>query len=160
MYAHSVTNLGWNVNCGLYAVSSATLKLPDSPALLHSRWMTSKTGAIVSLQSMPFHRWLVAVWHVLTLILLVWAFTAWREGSDVHWIWIPLFATPLLVLFATFSAMQPNHRSIAYWVLAAISIPTAASGLTSVVGWMFILSVVMLIWAARRENPADDLVQM
>lgn len=115
---------------------------------------------IVTLQTMPFHRKLVAVWHVLTLLLLIWAFTAWRDGDEIHWMWLPLFASPLLVLFATFSAMQSNHRAVAYWVLAAIAIPSAAAGLTSVVGWMFIVSVVMLIWAARRENPADEFVQM
>lgn len=100
------------------------------------------------------------IWHVLMLALIAWAFIDWREGDVVHWIWMPLFATPLLVLFATFSEMQPKHRSVAYWVLAAISIPSAAAGITSPVGWMFIVSVVMLIWAARRESPADEFVQM
>lgn len=114
----------------------------------------------MTLQPMPFHRKLVAVWHVLTLALIAWAFIAWREGDEIHWLWMPLFATPLLVLFATLSTMQPNHRAIAYWVLAAVAIPSAAAGLTSIVGWMFIVSVVMLIWAARRENPADEFVQM
>lgn len=110
--------------------------------------------------SLPIHRKVVIVWHALILALLVWSFFAWRENGDVHWLWMPLFATPLLVLFATLTTMQNNHRAIAYWVLAAVSIPTAASGITSITGWMFIVSIVMLIWAARRENPADEFVQM
>lgn len=114
----------------------------------------------VDLKSMPAHRIVVAIWHLLILALLMWSFFGWRQDGEIHWLWMPLIITPLLVLFATFSAMQSNHRSIAYWVLAGISIPTAASGLTSITGWMFIVSVVMLIWAARRENPADEMVQM
>ena len=114
----------------------------------------------VDLSTMPGHRKIVVAWHVLVLAMIVWAFFGWREGDEVHWMWMPLFATPLLVLFASLSAMQSNHRAIAYWVLAAISIPSAAAGLTSPVGWMFIISVILLIWAARRENPADEFVQM
>lgn len=110
--------------------------------------------------ALPLHRKIVIVWHVLILALLVWSFLVWREGEDVHWLWMPLFITPLLVLFATLTTMQSNHRAIAYWVLAVVSIPTAVSGLTSITGWMFIVSILMLIWAARRENPADEFVQM
>lgn len=128
--------------------------------LLHSREHLDHVEEPVNLQSMPFHRKLVTVWHVLTLLLLLWAFIDWRDGDEVHWLWLPLFASPLLVLFATFTAMQSNHRAVAYWILAAVAIPSAAAGLTSIVGWMFIVSVVMLIWAARRENPADEFVQM
>lgn len=114
----------------------------------------------VDLKSLPTHRIVVIIWHVLVLAMLVWAFVGWRENGEVHWLWITLFASPLLVLFATLTAMQNSHRAIAYWVLAAVSIPTAVSGLTSITGWMFIISVVMLIWAARRENPSDEMVQM
>lgn len=109
--------------------------------------------------AMPGHRKIVVIWHVLVLAMIVWAFVGWREGDDVHWMWMPLFATPLLVLFASLSTMQANHRAVAYWMLAAISIPTAASGIFSPVGWMFIISIVLLIWAARRENPASEMVQ-
>lgn len=114
----------------------------------------------MNLHSMPTHRKFVVVWHTLILIMLCWAFFAWREGDEIHWMWFPLFVTPLLVLFATFATMQANHRAIAYWVLAAIAIPSAGAGLTSPVGWMFIIAIIMLIWAARRENPADEFVQM
>lgn len=114
----------------------------------------------MNLRTMPVHRKIVVAWHVMELVLIGWAFIGWRQGEEIHWIWIPLVATPLLVLFATFTTMQSDHRAIAYWVLAAVAIPSAAAGLTSPVGWMFIISVIMLIWAARRENPADEFVQM
>lgn len=107
----------------------------------------------------PKHRMVVLLWHVLMLTQLVWAFFAWRDGG-VHWIWVPLIATPLLVVGVTVAHMAPARRSIAYWVLAAASIPSAAAGLTSIIGWMFIAAVVMLVWAARRENPASEMVQM
>lgn len=107
----------------------------------------------------PKHRMIVLIWHVLILTQLLWAFFAWRDDG-VHWIWVPLFATPLLVVIATLAPLSPARRSIACWVLAAASIPSAAAGLASIIGWMFIVSVVMLIWAARRENPASEMVQM
>ncbi len=112
------------------------------------------------IKSLPTHRIVVIVWHVLVLAMLVWTFFGWRTEGEVHWLWMPLFITPLLVLFATLTTMQGTHRAIAYWVLAAITIPIAASGITSITGWMFIVSIIMLIWAARRENPADEMVQM
>lgn len=115
---------------------------------------------VVTLKSLPLHRRVVVIWHVLVLAMLAWSFFVWREGDEVHWLWMPLFATPLIVLFATLSEMQPQHRSVAYWVMAAVSIPSAAAGITSITGWMFIVSVILLIWAARRENPAEELVQM
>lgn len=114
----------------------------------------------VVLKSLPAHRLVVLVWQSLIVAILIWTFIFWREDGEIHWLWMPLFITPLLVLFATLTTMQSNHRAVAYWVLAAVSIPTAASGLTSITGWMFIISIVMLIWAARRENPADEFVQM
>lgn len=114
----------------------------------------------MDLKSQPVHRMVVIVWHTLVLAMLTWSFFMWRDGEEIHWIWIPLFATPLLVLYASLSMMQHQHRSVAYWVMAAITIPSAAAGLTSIIGWMFIVSVIMLIWAARRENPADEMVQM
>lgn len=114
----------------------------------------------MNVKSLPVHRVVVIVWHMLVLAMLTWSFFVWRDGDEVHWLWMPLFATPLLVLFASLSMMQNRHRAIAYWVMALVSIPSAASGLTSIVGWTFIVSVVMLIWAARRENPAEEMVQM
>lgn len=109
---------------------------------------------------MPFHRVVLAGWHVLVLGLLIVIILAPRdEGSSLHWIWIPVFLTPILVLAATFLPVRASTRSIAYWVIAAITIPTAAGGITSIVGWLFIVSILMLIWAARRENPADEIVQ-
>lgn len=110
--------------------------------------------------AMPIQRRVVIIWHVLVLAMLAIAFLLWRDGGEVHWLWFPLFVTPGLVLFASFTTMQPNHRSIAYWVMAAVSIPSAASGLGSIIGWMFVVSVIILIWAARRENPAEEMVQM
>lgn len=152
-----------NAVCSIPGSSDANLSSTHTMLVCYTliyRTLAFETDEIVNLQSLPLHRKIVIVWHVLILALLVWSFFAWRDEGDVHWLWMPLFATPLLVLFATLTTMQRNHRSIAYWVLAAISIPTAASGLTSVTGWMFIVSIVMLIWAARRENPADEMVQM
>lgn len=109
---------------------------------------------------MPIHRKLLAGWHLLVLGLLLAIILSPRdEGVDLHWIWIPVFLTPVLVLAATFAPINSGARSIAYWVIAAITIPTAAGGITSIVGWLFIISIVMLIWAARRENPAEEMVQ-
>lgn len=122
--------------------------------------IAAKYEVIVVLKSLSTHLIVVLIWHCLVLAVLIWSFIGWRDGGELHWLWMPLFVTPLLVIFATLTTMQRNHRSIAYWVLAGISIPTAASGLTSITGWMFIVSIVMLIWAARRENPADEFAQM
>lgn len=110
--------------------------------------------------SRPTHHNVVVIWHALVLLLLVWAYFAWGDGGGLHWIWIPLIAVPSLAIIATLSKLQPEHRAIAYWVLAAASIPNAAGGIASIVGWVFIVSVIMLIWAARRENPAEEMVQM
>ena len=114
----------------------------------------------VAMSGLPRHQQAIAIWHVLVLAMVAWAFFGWANGGDIHWIWIPIIVVPVLAIYATFATMQPQHRAIAYWVLAAASIPNAAGGITSIIGWMFIVSVILLIWAARRENPAEEIVQM
>lgn len=108
---------------------------------------------------MPTHQKVLVGWHGLVLLVLVLMFLAPKEGGRFHWIWIPVVLTPILVLAATYAPIRFNTRAVAYWVIAGITIPTAAAGLTSIIGWLFIVSIIMLIWAARRENPAEEIVQ-
>lgn len=105
------------------------------------------------------HRTVLLVWHVLILLLLTWSITRSSEG-DLHWIWIPVFLTPLLVIAATVSPISFQQRAMCYWLLALFTIPNALGGITSLIGPVFIISVIMLIWAARRENPSPEIVQM
>jgi len=108
---------------------------------------------------MPIHRLVLTVWHVLILAMLVWMITRDREGG-LHWIWIPVVLSPVLVLAATFVPIPYRKRAVLYWLLAVFTIPTALGGLASLVGPTYIVSVILLIWAARRENPASEMVQM
>lgn len=112
------------------------------------------------MSSRPRHQQVIAFWHVLVLAMVAWAFFGWENGGDIHWIWIPIIVVPVMAIYATFANMQSPHRAIAYWVLAAACIPNAAGGITSIIGWMFVISLILLIWAARRENPAEEIVQM
>lgn len=109
--------------------------------------------------SMPLHRLVVTIWHVLILVMLAWMITRDREGT-LHWIWIPVVLSPLLVMAVTFAPISYRQRGVLYWLLALFTIPTALGGLTSLVGPTYIVSVILLIWAARRENPASEMVQM
>lgn len=105
------------------------------------------------------HRKVLIVWHVLILVILVWLITRPRDG-DLNWIWISVIATPVLVLAATWIPLKFQTRSLIYWLLAAATIPTALGGILSLIGPIFIVSVILLIWAARRENPSPEMVQM
>lgn len=109
--------------------------------------------------SMPLHRLVLAIWHMLIAAMLAWMITRDRDGG-LHWIWIPVMLTPVLVLVVTFAPMSYRVRAVLYWLLAVITIPTALGGLASLVGPTYIVSVVLLIWAGRRENPATEMVQM
>lgn len=109
---------------------------------------------------MSRHRQAVIVWSALLLGFLIFSFFGPRDpGDGWHWIWIPVLLTPALTLVVSIARLRRNHRSLAYWLLAASSIPIAAGGILSIVGWLFILNLVLLIWAARRENPAEEIVQ-
>jgi hypothetical protein len=108
---------------------------------------------------MPFHRLVLAVWHMLISGMLVWMITRNREG-ELHWIWVPVVLSPVLVLGATTAPIPYRRRAVLYWLLAVFTIPTALGGLTSLIGPTYIVSVILLIWAARRENPASEIVQM
>lgn len=105
------------------------------------------------------HRKVLLVWHVLIFVMLLWTVTRPRDG-DLHWIWIPVLLTPLLVIAATVSPITFQRRALFYWLLALFTIPNALGGITSLIGPAFIVSVIMLIWAARRENPSPEMVQM
>lgn len=136
---------------------------PSVAALLQltdSLWVRVESEYALDLRSLPKHRLVLAIWHVFMLLALLWLFTRPRGDEPLHWIWIPVIVTPVLILAATFMKMLSRHRAIAYWVLAAICVPTAAGGLVSVIGPLFIVSIVLLIWAARREDPAEEIVQM
>lgn len=109
--------------------------------------------------SMPLHRLLVTIWHVLILAMLAWMITRDREGG-LHWIWVPVVLSPVLALVATIAPVSYRQRAVLYWLLAVFTIPTALGGLASLVGPTYIVSVILLIWAARRENPASEMVQM
>lgn len=98
-------------------------------------------------------------WHVLILVMLAWMITRDRDGG-LHWIWIPVALSPMLVLVTTFAPIGSRRRAVLYWLLAVITIPTALGGLASLVGPAYIVSVILLIWAARRENPASEIVQL
>lgn len=98
------------------------------------------------------HRWAVALWHLLVLALLLRAFVVWRGDADIHWFWLVLVITPLMVLAATFAPLSPRLRSLVYWLLAAATVPLAAAGITGLIGWLCIVSIVLLIWAARAES--------
>lgn len=105
------------------------------------------------------HRKVLVGWHVLILAILAWVVT--RPGDEpLHWIWIPVILTPLLVLASTFAPIGFRTRATLYWVLGLVTVPTALSGITSLIGPLFIISVIMLIWAARRENPSPEMVQI
>jgi hypothetical protein len=108
---------------------------------------------------MPFHRLVLMVWHMLILGMLVWMITRDRDGG-LHWIWIPVALSPVMVLAATLAPISYQVRAVLYWLLAVITIPTALGGLASLVGPTYIVSVILLIWAARRENPASEMVQI
>lgn len=109
--------------------------------------------------SMPFHRLMLMLWQVFILVMLAWMFTRERD-SVLHWIWIPVVLSPVLVLGATLAPISYRQRAVLFWLLAVFTIPTALGGLASLVGPTYIVSVILLIWAARRENPASEMVQM
>lgn len=111
------------------------------------------------MKSMPIHRLVITIWHVLILAMLAWMITRDREGA-LHWIWIPVVLSPLLVIAVTLAPISFRRRALLYWLLAIFTIPTALGGLASLVGPTYIVSVILLIWAARRENPATEMVQM
>ena len=121
---------------------------------------TCSNGVTVDQNAYGTHRVVVASWHDLILAMLMYSFFAWRDSDSTHWLWIPLFLTPLLALAASFATISSRNRSLAYWMLALISIPTSAAGLTTIIGWLFLVAIVLLIWAARREKPGEELVQM
>lgn len=108
----------------------------------------------------PLHRKVVVVWHLLILAMLLWMITRPGDGEDLHWIWIPVMLSPALAIVASLAPLRYQARAVAYWLMAAITIPTALGGLTSLVGPAYIISILLLIWAARRENPATEMVQM
>lgn len=114
----------------------------------------------VDLTLLTRHRLVVVAWHLFVLAVLIWAFVAWRDGGSVHWIWYTLFALPLLVITVSVVRMPPFFRALAYWILAAACIPTAAAGLASITGWLFVVSLPMLIWAGMRERPNEEMLQM
>ena len=114
----------------------------------------------MNLRDIPTHRAVVIVWHLLVLAMLVWMITRPRDGESLHWIWIPVFLSPLLVLVASLAPLSQRTRAVCYWVLAAVTIPTALGGILSLIGPVYIISVILLIWAARREDPAPEMVQM
>ena len=113
----------------------------------------------MNLRINPLHRNVVIAWHVLVLAMLVWMITRPRDG-DLEWIWIPVILSPLLVLVASVAPLSQRARAVSYWLLAAVTIPTALGGILSLIGPVYIVSVIMLIWAARREDPAVEMVQM
>lgn len=121
--------------------------------------MTTRERHEVTGPETTTHRKVLLVWHVLILVGLTWMLTRPRDG-DLHWIWIPVFLTPLLVIAATLSPISFQQRAMCYWILALVTIPNALGGITSLIGPVFIVSVIMLIWAARRENPSPEIVQM
>ncbi len=114
----------------------------------------------MNLRTIPMHRLVVIVWHLLVLVMLTWMITRPRDGGSLHWIWIPVFVSPVLVLVVSLAPLSQRARAVSYRVLAAITIPTALGGIMSLVGPVYIVSVIMLIWATRHEDPAPEMVQM
>lgn len=110
-------------------------------------------------RSIPRHRAIVVMWHLMVIAMLVWMITRPRGDEGLHWIWIPVFLSPLLVLAASLARLSQRVRATCYWVLAAVTIPTALGGILSLIGPVYIVSVIMLIWAARREDPAPEMLQ-
>lgn len=113
----------------------------------------------MKLESLSRHRMVVTIWHVFIVMVLAWALFAWRDGEPIHWIWYPLFALPLMIIAVSVVKIPRVFRAIAYVVLAAACIPTAAAGLASITGWLFLVSVPMLIWAFFREKPNEEMLQ-